>query len=459
MTAAVVAERITGTRSLPPLVAGAGVAAAVGAAAALHPLLAPGLVAVGLVAVLFIVRPLVALGVALLSSAFAPEFYEGLAQHGSAIVRANRLLVLVALVAILARRGLRDRVVPLPLVAYGGLFVLTFTVASRHPGLTPSKAVFALATLTIGWLATQVRWRRNEVRPVLFMLAALPVTSVVAGLALGAARVRPLTMQEYTGVDRLQGATIPAYLGFLGTAGAAAATALLLLPRDAGGATRRQRPWAAFAIVAGVACVALSGTRGALIAVLVVVAPAAWRSVHGGHGSRRAGRTVRATVLVAALVAAGFAVTPMLIERTRTDETSSALDTSGRAEAWTFYLREVSEAPELGRGLGAGPVIGEEGFGRLRGDFRGTHNEYVRLFVEGGWLGLVLVVGAVAVHLGSHLRRTPRHVRSGAITLVVVFAAYSAVDNTISNFHFFLPFGLLVGIYSMAPATAEELPS
>jgi preprotein translocase subunit SecF len=83
----------------------------------------------------------------------------------------------------------------------------------------------------------------------------------------------------------------------------------------------------------------------------------------------------------------------------------------------------------------------------------------VRLFVEGGWLGLVLVVGAVAVHLGSHLRRTPRHVRAGAITLVVVFAAYSAVDNTISNFHFFLPFGLLVGIYSMAPDTVRGTSS
>jgi teichuronic acid biosynthesis protein TuaE len=451
MTAAVVAERLTGTRSVQPLVAGVAVAAAVGMAAAVHPLLAPGLVVVALVAVLFLVRPLVALGIALLSSTFALEFYDGLAGSGSAIVRANRLLVLAALVAILARRGMRDRVVPLPLVAYGALFVLTFTVASRHPGLTPSKAVFALATLTIGWLATQVRWRRNEVRPVLFMLAALPAVSVAAGLALAAAGVRPLSMQEYTGVHRLQGATIPAYLGFLGVAGAAAGTALLLLPRDAGGATRRQRPFAVLAILAGVASVASSGTRGALFAALAVAAPVAWRAGWGGHGAAGAGRTVRAAVLVVALTVAGIAVTPMLVERTRTDETSSALDTSGRAEAWTFYLREAAGAPELGRGLGAGPVIGEEGFGRLRGDFRGTHNEYVRLFVEGGWLGLVLVVGAVAVHLGSHLRRTPRHVRAGAIALVVVFAAYSAVDNTISNFHFFLPFGLLIGIYSMAP--------
>ena len=452
MTAALVAERLTGTRSLPPLAAGVAVAAAVGVAAAVHPLLAPALVVLALMAVLFAVRPLVALGVVLLSSAFAPEYYDSLSQHGSAIVRANRLLVLAALVAILVRRGLRDRLVPLPLVAYGGLFVLTFTVADRHPGLTPSKAVFALATLTIGWLASQVRWRRNEVRPVLVMLAALPTASVAAGFALAAAGVRPLAMQEYTGVDRLQGATIPAYLGFLGVAGAAAGTALLLLPRDAGGATRRQRPWAALAILASIVCVAWSGTRGALIAAVVVTAPAAWRSVWGGQRAPRAGRTARAALLVVALVVSGFAVTPMLVERTRTDESSSALDTSGRAEAWTFYLREVSEEPELGRGLGAGPVIGEEGFGRLRGDFRGTHNEYVRLFVEGGWLGLVLVVGAVAVHLGSHLRRTPGHVRAGAITLVLVFAAYSAVDNTISNFHFFLPFGLLVGIYSMAPA-------
>jgi O-antigen ligase len=346
-------------------------------------------------------------------------------------------------------RGLRDRQVPLPVIAYVSLLALTFTAVDRHPSLTLSKAGFALASLATGWLASQVRWRRDELAPTLLLLAYLPVISVLIGVVLAAAGIHPLHMAEYTGVQRLQGASIPAYFGFLAAAGVAGGTALVLLAPAGPTATRRQAPWAALAILLGIACAGLSGTRGALIATIVIAAPAAVRLV---RTARRGARTRRALLLGLLAVAGLMAVLPTLVERTKTSSTNDDLDTSGRAEAWSFYLDSMDGAVVGGRGIGAGPVIGEESYGLLRGDFRGTHNEYVRLFVEAGWVGVVLVVGAIAVHLAAHLARTPSRAKAGFIALTVTFAAYSIVDNTVSTFHFFLPFGLLVGIYSSPAA-------
>lgn len=432
---------------LPVPLAALGVLAAIALAlvAATHPLAALGLALLLLLAVAATARPALSVAVAIATMALAPEYYESLAAHGSAITRAHRLLVLASLTPLLASRGLRSRLVPAPVIAYGLLLVLTYTVVDRQDGLTPTKSAFALATLTVGWLASQLRWRRPEARAVLLLLTALPVLSVGTGMLLAAAGVHPLHMAEYTGVDRLQGATIPAYLGFLAVAGSAAGTALLLLRRAAGGARRRDVPWVSVGILASIVIAGLSGTRGALIASVVVASPVPLRMV---RRARRGSRLVRICALAVAATIGVIGITPMLVERTKTDERTGALDTSGRAEAWSFYLDQTSDDRELGRGLGAGPVIGEAGYGVLRGDFRGTHNEYVRLYVEGGWVGSALVIGAIALHLRHHLARTPSDVRAGAAALVVAFAAYSIVDNTVSTFQFFLPFGLLVGIYS-----------
>lgn len=433
---------------LPLAVGGSGAAIVLGLAAAAQPLAALALAVLALLAAATIARPSLSVGAAVATTAFAPEYYEVFADQGSAITRAHRLLVLASLAPLLVSRGLRGRLLPAPIVAYGLLLVLTFTVVDRQPGLTPTKSVFALATLTVGWLASQLRWRRPEIRAVLLLVTAMPVVSVVVGMGLAALGLHPLHMAEYTGVDRLQGATIPAYLGFLATAGSAAGTALLLLHRSAGGATRRDEPWVSAGIVASIVIAGLSGTRGALIACVVVASPVPLRIV---RRARRGSRAVRIGALAAAAAIGIVGITPMLVERTKTDDSTDALDTSGRAEAWSFYLDQADEDRELGRGLGAGPVIGEAGYGILRGDFRGTHNEYVRLYVEGGWLGLVLVVGSIALHLRHHLARTPPEVRAGVAALVLAFAAYSIVDNTVSTFQFFLPFGLLIGMYSARP--------
>ena len=394
-----------------PVAVGLGGAVVLGLAAGLHPLLGVALAAAVVLAVVSVRRPAFALWAALVSTVFAPQYYEALLGQGSAITRGHRLVVLAALAPILLARGLRDRVVPLPVLAYLALLGLTFTGVDRHPGLTFAKAGFALTSLAIGWLATQIRWRRSEAETTLLVIAFLPVLSVVLGGVLDAAGIHPLHMAEYTGVQRLQGASIPAYFGFLAAAGSAGATALLLLPGASPTGNRRRVGWAVLAIVASVVCAGLSSTRGALIATVVIASPVAVRLV---RMARREARARRAFVIGALALAGLVAVLPTLIERTKTSSTNDDLDTSGRAEAWTFYVDAMDGAVLAGKGIGAGPVIGEASFGLLRGDFRGTHNEYVRLFVEGGWVGVVLVVGAAAVHLRSHVRRTPPYARAGA---------------------------------------------
>jgi teichuronic acid biosynthesis protein TuaE len=420
----------------------AAAAALAGAAFALAPVPVVAVVLVGVLAAIAFGHPLVALCVGAASSAVSLEYFDSLASMETALARGHRLLVMAALAPILLRRGLRKRVLPMPILAYALLFLLTYSLAGREAGLSVDKSVFALATLSLGWMAGQVRWRRREIVPVLVVIALTPILCVVAGYLLQVGGVREAVFHEYTGVDRLQGASIPAYLGFLAAGGAAASVALTHV-----GARRLGIALA----VAGLAIGVLTGTRGAILACALIVVPIVSMFVRG-HGRGGPGVVVRASLVVAVVALGASLFAPVVLARTFTSEADGGVDGSGRAEAWDYYLESTSGSRGFGRGLGAAPVLGEKGNEHLRGDFRGAHSEYVRLYVEGGIVGLTLVVVAVVLHLRMHYRATPRRLRPSFLALALAFAAYSAVDNTVSSFHLFVPFGIVIGIYSWVGA-------
>jgi teichuronic acid biosynthesis protein TuaE len=398
-------------------------------------------VIVVLVAVFVVVLdPLLPVLIVVLLTSVTFDTLPTLSAHSSAIARAEKLMVMLCLVPVLVARGLRDRRIPHPVIAYTAVFVFTFTLAHRDLNLDTQKAIFAFVTYNVGWMAASTRWTRAEATKLATAIALVAPLSVVEGALLQVAGQTTLVIPEYTGVHRLQGATIPAFLALLGAASAAGAVVLVHL-----GLHRRGYVLAA----ANVVIVALSGTRGGLIATILLLSPLAWRFVRR-PGSRMTTPLLRALVGVSVLIAAAVAYAPVVIARTfnSTATPGGGINTSGRNSAWSYFLQRASASRIFGLGLGSGPLLaGEATIQRLQGDFQAQHNEYLHLYVEGGVVGFVLVLGAIVLFLSVIWRGVPDRCRPDVAALFAAFAFYSFVDNTVTTYLFFLPFGLVLSLY------------
>jgi O-antigen ligase len=244
---------------------------------------------------------------------------------------------------------------------------------------------------------------------------------------------------------RLYGAMIAPYLGGAALGGCAAA---LLLARTHAG---RALPCLA-AANALILCATVS--RGSLIALVIAASPLAVRFLATSVGPRL--QPLRVLVAGIALVAVVLAASPLFGARNAevgwvngVGEVSDP--TSGRSAAWAQFYAAAEENLAFGRGLGAGPVIRVEQQG-----FLAQHNEYLRLLVEGGFVGGGLVLAAIIATLALCIRRAPRTVRPDLVALALAFAFLSFVDNSLSVTQMAVPTLLVL---SLAGAGRAARPS
>ena len=415
-----------------------------GALAATFPALAIAIGALVVLGLALAFAPFLALAASTISGSVAPEFLEPLEPLWSALYRGHRLVILAAVIAMLVHRGFRDHAPPPTVAAYAVVLVFTFTLAARPPGLSPDKSIFALLTLNIGWLASQIRWRSAERITVLKVVSAVPLVSVLVGFVLSAAGLHLVHSVDYTGVARLHGAGIAAYLALAAAGGAAAAVLLYRLGRTRAGIS--------FVLI-NLVIVALTATRGGVIATLILLVPFALTLVLSG-GPTASQVAVR---ILAGMCAASFvvvAVLPPLVARSF-HAGQAGFESSGRTEAWSYFLGETKGSEAFGRGLGSAVLLAQAA-DDLPGDFRGVHNDVLRIFIECGFIGGLLVVVAVARTLRAVYRQTATALRPDLLALFIAFLFYSFVDNTLSTFQFFLPLGLVLSVYSSAQHSSDD---
>jgi O-antigen ligase len=178
--------------------------------------------------------------------------------------------------------------------------------------------------------------------------------------------------------------------------------------------------------------------RGAIIALLMAGTPQAWRFLRGLLRQNGGAAYLKLMFGGLVLLVAVFALAlPGLQQRaetgvsynaeTRTLEKSAG---SGRTDAWHSFYKLAEENLAFGRGMGAGPIakIPQQGF-------TAQHNEYLRLLLELGYVGGLLVLFSMIIVLWRLVRSAPAVVRPDAIALVLAFAVYSATDNTVTARH------------------------
>ena len=293
---------------------------------------------------------------------------------------AYKTVLYACFIPLLFKRGVVPRKCA-PLVAYAVVTILSETFGSRLPGLTTSQTASSLASLSLAWLVFAIKWDWCRDHFLLKILAWVPIISVLVGVALQA--VGLLSLFSHASPPRLGGATITAWLGTFGVC--AVVTCLVLYRRE-------QWKWAKWIGFMDILILGATLTRGAVLALGIVALPLLVRfgrrqlSTKDITGMAKLGMAIAAAIVGAALLVPG------LQER---DEKAVAYDAaqgvvkhevaSGRFQSWAFTYEQAKVSLPFGRGIGAGPIVGN-----IPGSppgFTAQHNEYLRMLLEVGIVG------------------------------------------------------------------------
>ena len=309
-------------------------------------------------------------------------------------------------------------------------------VHGLHPALTPADSLRSLigsvAPFAFTFSVLSLSWSRAIIAATRW----IPLLTVAAGAVFDAAGLRPLFID--LGGLRLGALGHPAFLG--GFCLTAIYASLIELFRDG-----RRREVAL--ITANLVLLTATGARAPLIyggavcllALLFLPTPAfPW--------CRRLTLLLAGAAVLPVLLALGGALGEL---RLFSVLTSQASDLSGRQVLWPLFEEAAAGSPWFGWGVGAGnaviPVTSDVAL--LIGTLA-AHNEYLRIRVEGGWIGLGLLITCFAFWVWTHsarLRRTDRVI----IRLVFVgFTAHAITDNLLISTSACVFFTFVAAVFS-----------
>ncbi|HEX3974777.1 MAG TPA: O-antigen ligase family protein [Solirubrobacteraceae bacterium] len=440
MTSTVLVRAKSASRTIPLIVVAAGGAALVGLLAnSGSSKIVAGAVGALLLGALIARAPEWTFGACLLVLCYSPE-YMGSAAGVFGQPQLQKGIVYFAALGMALHRGVRPRYLIVP-AAYAVMAILAKLNGQLIPGLTLTQMLSSFVTLTVGWTALSIKWDRERDARYLKVLSCLPVACVLLGVLLQGAGLHTL-FDHGTGFDsttRLQGASGPAQLALTSLIACVTASICYRVTRWR---------WAPMFVVADAAILALTVSRGAAIALAVALAWPIIRLALSGSSDKRwvPQRWARIAIVCVAAAGAASLVVPSLLARqdnaTFIPGQGVIYDkTSGRSKAWSEFYAIAQRSPLFGHGLGAGPItkIQEKGF-------LAQHNEYLRLFLEGGYIGGGIVLLAMIIVIATCIRLAPRRIRLDLFGLVVGFAILSYTDNTLTSVNLQLPFCLVFGI-------------
>ena len=305
-----------------------------------------------------------------------------------------------------------------PALAFVAMFGIGM-MHGLHPNLAPDESLRSLlgsvAPFAFGFVRLPRRWAQVFAAVILL----IPVLSVGLGLGLAGAGLRPVLVEGMGW--RLQGAGHPAFLG--GFALVACYASVLEWLR-----TGQWRFGAA--LVLNLLILLLSGARGPLAIGVVVVGLALVFVPAARLGwARRVPFLLGGGLVAVGLFAAAGWLSGMRVFNLLGAE---AANLSGRDEIWPLFQAAWDASPVWGWGTGAGKVL--VGVETPLARFLGTnaaHNEYLRIGVESGFVGLGLLVGFFLLWAWRHLRVLRGPDRWVMLLVLAGFAVHSATDNTL----------------------------
>ena len=380
--------------------------------------------ALGIVACVGVVvlrLPIAACAIWVLVAGSTPEMWFADIVPGSE--NAATALVKVSGLALVAVCVLRYGLV-LDLLNPAFAFLLMFFIGLGH-GLFPTLSIGdSIRSLIGGGAPFAFSFSRLSRRWTAWVIEAtiwVPTLILGFGLLLAAAHIRPFLIPDAGGSVRLGGSTHPAFLG--GFAMTAVYACLVELYRNG-------RNRYLYLMVLNFAILFGSGARAPL-GCAIMVAGFAFIAI------RSQSFTLRKRVLPMML---GLMTLPLLLAVAATSNSirlltvlsGNAEGLSGRDVIWPFFEAAFARSPIFGWGVGAGKVVVDPD--SLTAKLLGTtaaHNEYLRIGVDGGYVGIGLVMGFMALWTWHWSRRINRSDRIIVRLVMFGFALQSITDNTL----------------------------
>jgi O-antigen ligase len=135
---------------------------------------------------------------------------------------------------------------------------------------------------------------------------------------------------------------------------------------------------------------------------------------------------------------------------------SNNVNTAGRRELWPLMLRECSATSITGLGIASSTALSSQLSG---GTLDHPHNEYIRSYCEGGWIGSILIglfflAGLLRSWAGAFTGRDKAlHGAAGQVVLALLI--FAITDNPLSyTAHFMAPLAAILGFSDRALAEA-----
>lgn len=382
------------------------------------------MIALGILACIAVVvlrLPVAACAIWVLIAGSTPEMWFNDIVPGSenmvtALVKVSGL----GLVAVcILRYGLR-----LDLFNPGIAFLLMFVIGLGHglyPTLTVGDSIRSLIGAAAPFAFSFSRLSRRWTAAIIEAVIWVPTLILVFGLLLAAAHLRPFLIPDEGGSVRLGGSTHPAFLG--GYAMTAVYACLIELYRNG-------RNRYLYLLILNFAILFGSGARSPL-ACAVMVAGIAFVAIRSDSFALRRRVLPMLLGLLALPIMLAVAATSHSI-RLLTVLSGNAQGLSGRDLIWPYFQAAFARSPIFGWGVGTGKVVVDPD--SLTAKLLGTtaaHNEYLRIGVDGGYVGIGLVMGFLTIWTWYWSRSMNRSDRIIVRLVMFGFALQSITDNTL----------------------------
>jgi teichuronic acid biosynthesis protein TuaE len=390
---------------------------------------------IAIVAVLLIIllgisiaRPQLISYFVLLTTAISINFlYDG-SLFGIEILSLYKMAIIALLVPCMLVNGLRFRLSH-PIWAMVMLLFITFGASIWLPQMTSSIAVKAFIGLAIPFTLLLINWKKEVAERQIRIICLLPLVSIVVGLLLQVAHIHPFLNVEFTGAVRIQGANIPPHLAMLAFMGVAIPfIEVKRNPRDA--------RYFYILLVLNFFILIGTGTRGPMLALVLMI-------LYYFNDILRQylkGKTLLLIPLMGSfflIIVAVYWQLDNLRKRSFERTTETAVDLSGRSEAWEYFLNKAAGSPWSGRGLGSVTVAND---GTLYKGFVVPHNEYIRFYFDGGYIGSILLLLSLLAVFYLVYRALAPPVKAYYLLFIAGFLIYSFSDNTLSTVQSIIPF-------------------
>jgi O-antigen ligase len=303
-----------------------------------------------------------------------------------------------------------------PAWAFTGIFVAGL-MHGLHPGLTIADSLRSAVGSAIPFVFGFCRLPRGWPHAIIRATKWAPMIAVIASVPLSLAGIRPMFVDS--GGMRLAGLGHPAFLA--GVCLPAVYACLITLFRTG------QRGDLALLGINGLVLL-LTGARAPL-ACAAVVSVLSLATIHSSAFPARSRLPLLlggAVLLPVAVVLSGslsdFRVFNLFAHE--------ATNLSGRDLLWPAFEATAAASPWFGWGTGAGNVVVPP-TGQVARELHtwAAHNEYLRLAVEGGGVGLMLLGGLFLGWVIAHTRRLRAAERRIMRLAFLAMAAHAVTDN------------------------------